>query len=275
MTEEVEELIDLVRKQQPLIHNITNQVVMNYTANGLYALGASPVMANAIEEVADMARNADALVLNIGTLTSYQVEAMIIAGKAANEKGVPVVFDPVGVGATPFRTEAANRILNEVVITLVRANAGEVSQLAGLQAEVRGVDAAGELDNVVIAKAAVQKLGVAVLVTGKRDVIADQNALAIVSNGTPLLTKVTGTGCLLSAVVAAFLAVGKDTVISAMAAAAFYSVAAELAAKKTDQPGSFQIAFLDALAQTKSADVRKKIKLEQVKQVEGKVANEI
>ncbi|MCZ0702744.1 hydroxyethylthiazole kinase [Natronobacillus azotifigens] len=262
MKEEIGEIIEQIKVKQPLVHNITNQVVMNFTANGLYAIGAAPVMANDVREVADMASIADALLINIGTLTIDQVEAMILAGRSANEKGIPVVFDPVGVGATPFRNQAAERILNEVSITLVRGNSGEISQLAGMDAEVRGVDATGNMDAVKIAKTAVRKLGTAVLVTGEQDVIADQNALAILSNGTPLLTKVTGTGCLLSSVVAAFLAVGKETVVSAVAAASFYSVAAEFAVEKADQPGSFQMAFLDALSQTTSVHVLEKMQLE-------------
>ncbi|CQR48340.1 Hydroxyethylthiazole kinase [Paraliobacillus sp. PM-2] len=248
-------MINAVRKKNPLVHNITNQVVINFTANGLYALGASPVMANAIEEAADMARNADALLLNIGTLTSDQVDAMIEAGRAANDKGIPVIFDPVGVGATPYRNQAASRILNEVKVTMIRGNAGEVSQLAGLEAQVRGVDSSGSFDNQSIARHAQQILGIPVLVTGEKDVITDGKSLFEVSNGTPMLTKVTGTGCLLGAVVAAFLATGEDKVKTATAAVMFYNVAAEKAAQNAEGPGSFQIAFLDALASTTSVDV--------------------
>ncbi len=254
-------LINDVRRKNPLVHNITNQVVINFTANGLYALGASPVMANAIEEAGDMAGNADALLLNIGTLTSDQVDAMIEAGKAANAKGIPVVFDPVGVGATPFRNQVASQILNEVKITLVRGNAGEISQLAGLEAQVRGVDSSGSFDNKSIARQAEQTLGIPVLVTGEKDVITDGKALFEVSNGTQLLTKVTGTGCLLGAVIAAFLATGEDIVKSATAAVVYYNVAAEKAAQQAKGPGSFQLAFLDALASTTSEDVSRHAKI--------------
>lgn len=251
----IEEMIDRVKEKQPLIHNITNQVVMNFTANGLYAIGAAPVMANDIKEVADMTKNADGLLLNIGTLTSGQVEAMILAGKAANEKGIPVVFDPVGVGATPFRAEVAKRILEQVSVTLIRGNGLEMSHLAGLDVKMRGVDGAGEMVNESIARRAVEKLGVSVLVTGEQDVIADDNELIVLSNGSPLLSQVTGTGCLLSAVVTAFLAAGESTLVSATAAAAFYSIAAERAALKANLPGRFQVAFIDALADTTSQDL--------------------
>lgn len=261
----ITEMIELVRKNQPLVHNITNEVVVNYTANGLYAIGASPVMASAIEEVGDMARNADALLLNIGTLTSNQAEAMIVAGKAANEKGIPVVLDPVAVGATQLRSQVATRILSEVTISLIRGNAGEVSNLAGLKAEVKGVDAVGTLDNQKVAKHAVKQLGVPVMVTGEQDVITDGNDMYIISNGTPLLTKVTGTGCLLGAVAAAFLATGEKTVQAATAAVAFYGVAAERAALKATAPGSFQIAFLDALSETNAQDVSYKINIQHIR----------
>src|SRR5699024_11207259 len=135
-----------VRRETPLIHNITNQVVMNFTANGLYAIGASPVMAHAKEEVEEMTQIANALVLNIGTLTIDLVEAMILAGKAANKVGIPVVLDPVGVGATQFRTESARRILDKVDITVVRGNAGEIANLAGVDLAVKGVDGAEGID---------------------------------------------------------------------------------------------------------------------------------
>ncbi|WP_256860406.1 hydroxyethylthiazole kinase [Paraliobacillus ryukyuensis] len=250
-------MIDAVRSKNPLIHNITNQVVVNFTANGLYALGASPVMANAVEETADMARNADALLLNIGTLTSDQVEAMIEAGKVANEKGIPVVFDPVGVGATPYRNQVAAKILEEVNVSIVRGNAGEVSQLAGLEAEVRGVDASGTTEGKAIARHAVEALGVPVLVTGKTDVITDGKQLFEASNGSSLLTKVTGTGCLLGSVVAAFLASHPDEAVvkAATAAVTFYNVAAEQATAHANGPGSFQMAFLDALTETTNRTV--------------------
>lgn len=255
-------MIELVREKEPLVHNITNEVVVNYTANGLYAIGASPVMASAIEEVADMAKNVDGLLLNLGTLTSNQAEAMIVAGKAANEKGIPVVLDPVAVGATPLRIAVASRILDEVKISLIRGNAGEISNLAGIEAEVRGVDTVGTLDNRKVAIHAAKFLGVPVMVTGKEDVITDGKEVYTISNGTPLLTKVTGTGCLLGAVIVAFLATGEDTVQAATAAVAYYGVAAEQAAKHATAPGSFQIAFLDALFETNGQDVSEKIKIQ-------------
>ncbi|WP_138418874.1 hydroxyethylthiazole kinase [Aquibacillus sediminis] len=256
-------LIDKVREKQPLVHNITNQVVINFTANGLYALGAAPVMANAVEEAAEMARNADALSINIGTLTASQVEAMILAGQAANDKGIPVVLDPVGVGATPFRTEVAEKIIKHVNISLIRGNAGEISQLAGIDSHVRGVDGAEmAISHQQIARQAVRQLGVPVVVTGKQDVITDGETCYQVDNGDTLLTRVTGTGCLLSSVIAAFLATDERVVEAATSAVGFYNVAAEVAATHTSAPGSFQVAFLDALYQLKSDIVEETIKLD-------------
>ncbi|SHN31461.1 hydroxyethylthiazole kinase [Gracilibacillus kekensis] len=240
-------LITKVRSKQPLIHNITNQVVMNFTANGLYALGASPVMANAKEEVEEMAAKADALVLNIGTLTSDQVEAMILAGKSANQAGIPVVLDPVGVGATKFRTASALKILDQVQVSCIRGNAGEIANLAGVETKVRGVDGAEDIDVQQLAEVAFTKLQCPLAITGAQDIIIDANQITFIANGHPLLTKVTGTGCLLSSVVAAFLAVSDDVQTAISDAISYYGIAAELAAAEHQNPGSFQVAFLDQL----------------------------
>src|SRR5919205_871018 len=129
-----------MRERKPLVHQITNYVVMNETANVTLALGALPVMAHAREEVEEMTALAGALVLNIGTLSPHWVDAMVAAGRAANERGIPVVLDPVGVGATTYRTDTARRILDEVEVTVLRGNAGEVATLVGADAEVRGVE---------------------------------------------------------------------------------------------------------------------------------------
>jgi hydroxyethylthiazole kinase len=247
-----------VREVNPLVHNITNTVVTNFTANGLLALGASPVMAFAVEEVADMAKIAGALVLNIGTLTSTVVEAMIIAGKSANQHDVPVILDPVGAGATPYRTETAQRILNEVKISVLRGNASEIANVAGIQTETKGVDA-GQIhgDTVELARETAKRFHTAVAITGKEDIVSDGKETYIVRNGHPILTKVTGTGCLLTSVIGAFTAVEKNPVKAAAAALAFYGVTAELAAQKTVEkgPGSFQIEFLDQLSQVSENEV--------------------
>ncbi|MUG44243.1 hydroxyethylthiazole kinase [Paenibacillus woosongensis] len=245
-------LLTKVQRTKPLIHNMTNVVVTNFTANGLYALGASPVMAYAPEEVADMAKIAGALVLNIGTLTKEQVEAMIIAGKSANEHDVPVLLDPVGAGATAFRTESALRILREVKVSLVRGNAAEIANLIGESREIKGVDAGDGADNenAGLGLRASRQLNAIVAITGKEDVISDGSLCRVVSGGDVLLTQVTGAGCLLTSVLGAFAAVEKDLLLAGTAGLAFYGAAASRAAERTSEigPGSFQVAFLDELA---------------------------
>ncbi|MDP1511412.1 hydroxyethylthiazole kinase [Paenibacillus sp. CMAA1739] len=246
------ELLTKVQNSKPLVHNITNVVVTNFTANGLYALGASPVMAYAPEEVADMAKIAGALILNIGTLNRELVDAMIIAGQSANAHGIPVLLDPVGAGATSFRTKSALRILKEVNISLVRGNAAEVAHLIGEAREIKGVDAGDSADsgNVDLAVRAAQTLHTMVAITGKEDVITDGVEVRLISGGDALLTKVTGTGCLLTSVLGAFAAVEPNLLLAGTAGLAFYSAAASRAAAHTAKlgPGSFQIAFLDELA---------------------------
>lgn len=258
------QLVNEVREKNPLIHNMTNVVVTNFTANGLLAIGASPVMAYAKEEAADMARISGALVLNIGTLSETEVESMILAGKAANEQRIPVVFDPVGAGATPFRTEMSRKILNEVKISIIRGNAAEVAAITGEKWEIKGVDAgSGDGSIVELANKAAHLFGCTVVITGKEDVITDGGRTHIVENGHELLTKVTGTGCLLSSVIAAYTALEQDSVKAAATAVSAYGIAAEKAAATTAYkgPGSFQIEFLDQLSKiSKEDEVYAKIK---------------
>lgn len=252
LEQDIAALLTKVQKARPLVHNMTNVVVTNFTANGLLALGASPVMAYAREEVADMAKVAGALVLNIGTLSTEQVDAMIIAGKSANLHGVPVLLDPVGVGATRLRTEAAERILREVKIALIRGNASEIANLVGEVSDIKGVDAAessAEI-NAEIALRASHQFNAVVAITGKEDVIADGAHYRIISGGDVLLTQVTGAGCLLTSVLGAFAAIERDMMLAGTAGLAYYGAAAARAAERTASlgPGSFQVAFLDELA---------------------------
>ncbi|MBO0996097.1 hydroxyethylthiazole kinase [Bacillus sp. SD088] len=238
-----------VRTETPLIHCITNIVVANFQANGLLALGASPVMADAVEEVAEIAAAADCTVLNIGTLKKGTIEAMILAGKSANQNGVPVVLDPVGAGATGFRKEMVFRILNEVNISLIRCNAGELATIAGIEWHARGVDAGeGESDFRMLAKETAQRFDCTVAVTGAVDIMSDGKKVSEIAGGHSLMTKITGTGCLLSAVVGAFLAVSAGKHFdAAFEALHFYKKAGEKAAQKSQQPGHFAVHFLDEL----------------------------
>lgn len=253
------ELLTKVQQQKPLVHNMTNVVVTNFTANGLYALGASPVMAYSPDEVADMAQIAGALVLNIGTLSREQVDAMIIAGQSANTHGVPVLLDPVGAGATPFRTDSVLRILREVKISLVRGNAAEVANLIGEVRVIKGVDADDSASggNLELALRAAQRLNTVVAITGEEDVISDGASARIIRGGHAMLTKVTGAGCLLTSVLGAFAAVEPDLLLAGTAGLAFYGAAAARAAEQTAGlgPGSFQIVFLDELAKLHSGSL--------------------
>lgn len=241
--------LTLIRERRPLIHQITNFVVMNETANITLATGALPVMAHALEEVEEMAAVAGALVLNIGTLTPTWVQAMILAGRSANAAGAPVVLDPVGAGATRLRTESARRILDEVDVAIVRGNAAEVAALCGQEAEIRGVESVGAGDPAELARTAATLLGCAVAVTGPVDHVAASGELIAVRNGHPLLAQVTGTGCMSTTVCACFAAVRRDDPLRAAAEAlAAYGVAAEHAATDAGGPGSFRYALHDAMA---------------------------
>jgi hydroxyethylthiazole kinase len=238
-----------LREQRPLVHQITNYVVMNETANATLAIGALPVMAHAPEEVAEMASVAAALVLNIGTLTREWVESMVLAGRAADRAGVPVVFDPVGVGATTLRTESAQRILHEVAVAIVRGNSAEIATLAGRTAQIRGVEAMAATDDIgELARAAARTLGCTVAVTGPVDAVSDGVTTLLVANGHPLLATVTGTGCIASAITGCFAGVNrKQPLRAATEALVALGVAGEDAAEHSSGPGTFHAALYDAL----------------------------
>ncbi|HEY6961214.1 MAG TPA: hydroxyethylthiazole kinase [Gaiellaceae bacterium] len=237
-----------LRERKPLVHQITNYVVMNETANATLALGALPVMAHAKEEVEEMVRIAGALVLNIGTLSPPWVEAMLLAGRAANEAGVPVVLDPVGAGATTYRTDTAKRILDEVRVSVLRGNAGEVATLVGIDAEVRGVESIGAGGDVAgLALEAAKQLGVVASVTGAVDHVSDGERVFKVANGDPLMASITGTGCMSTALTGCFCAV-RDPLPAAVHALIAFGVAGEDAAREAKGPGSFHAALYDALA---------------------------
>ncbi|RJR33790.1 MAG: hydroxyethylthiazole kinase [Desulfobacteraceae bacterium] len=237
-----------VRRARPLIHNITNFVVMNYTANGLLAMGASPVMAHAQGEVEEMVSLAGALVLNIGTLSPEWIDSMVRAGKRANELDIPVVLDPVGSGATRMRTASAKRIIGEVSIRVIRGNSSEILSLAQGGARTKGVDSLHAVDEAgETAGALARELKITLAVTGAVDLVTDGSRLLRVHNGHPMMQNVTGTGCTATAAIGAFMAVDKDSVRATATALAYFGLAGEKAAEKADGPGSYQIGMLDAL----------------------------
>jgi hydroxyethylthiazole kinase len=239
-----------LRERKPLVHQITNYVVMNETANATLALGALPVMAHAPEEVEEMVGLASALVLNIGTLSEHWIEAMLLAGRAASARAIPIVLDPVGAGATAYRTETARRILDQVSVTVLRGNAGEVATLVGADAEVRGVESmAAGLEPAQLAQEAARQLGLVVSVTGPVDHVSDGDRELAVANGHTLLATVTGTGCISSALTGCFLAANPEEPLEAAAEAlAALGVAAEDAAAGAEGPGTFHARLYDALA---------------------------
>jgi hydroxyethylthiazole kinase len=238
-----------MREAKPLVHNITNYVVMNETANATLALGALPVMAHAGEEVEEMAGIASALVVNIGTLSPHWVEAMLLAGAAATARGIPIVLDPVGVGATEYRTVTAHRILDAVGVTVLRGNAGEVATLVGAHAEVRGVESiVAGLEPGGRGRPGAPRGGGVVSVTGPVDHVSDGERVLAVANGHELLSTVTGTGCMSSALTGCFLAAKPGEPVEAAAEAlAAFGVAAEDAARGADGPGTFHARLYDGL----------------------------
>lgn len=245
-----------LRERRPLVHCMTNIVVANFQANGLLALGASPVMADAPEEVEEMASAASCTVLNIGTLRLGTLEAMEMAGRAANGAGKPVVLDPVGAGATRFRREAVSRLLGAMEIMLIRCNAGELAAIAGVDWQASGVDAGqGEMDVEAVAAQVARQHGCLVAVTGQTDVLADGERTVRISGGHPVMSRITGAGCLLSAVCGAFLAAGNDPFRAVATALAFYKAAGGRAAEKSSLPGSFLPAFIDQMALLEDKDL--------------------
>ncbi|NLJ49604.1 MAG: hydroxyethylthiazole kinase, partial [Candidatus Atribacteria bacterium] len=221
-------LLPIIRQKKPLIHHITNMVSANDNANITLAIGASPVMALSKFEVEEMAAQADSLVLNLGTLNPDLIESCRLAGKVANQKGIPIILDPVGAGATQYRTNAAKEILSEIKITVIRGNAGEVSALLGDPRFIKGVDATPTNVSVSdLAREASQRYGTIVAVTGKVDFISDGIQLFLVHNGHPWLKILTGTGCMASSLCAIFASIEADHLTSTIAALGFFGVCAE------------------------------------------------
>lgn len=255
-----------IRERKPLVHNITNYVVMNETANATLALGALPVMAHAGEEVEEMVGLASAVVLNIGTLSPHWVDAMLLAGTAATERGTPIVLDPVGVGATEYRTQTAHRLLDAVRVTVLRGNAGEVATLVGAHAEVRGVESiVAGLEPGELARTAAQRLGVVVSVTGPVDHVSDGERVVAVANGHALLSTVTGTGCMSSALTGCFLAAKPAEPIEAAAEAlAAFGVAAEDAAAGANGPGTFHARLYDGLYALDPETLDERVRIEEL-----------
>ncbi|EPR13129.1 hydroxyethylthiazole kinase [Ruminiclostridium papyrosolvens] len=253
-TKQIASLIAEVRSKKPLIHNITNYVTVNDCANVILAIGASPIMADDINEAADITSISSALVINIGTLNKRTVESMILSGKKANEKGMPVIFDPVGAGASTFRNEVTRAILDKVKISVLRGNLSEVSYIAGLNATTKGVDVSDTdiefNDSTAVAKKAAAKLGCIVAVTGAVDVISDSKNVVTISNGHKMLSNVTGTGCMTTALVGAFCGAENDYFKAAVAGVTVMGIAGEIAYEAAGHKGtgSYHLAVIDYIS---------------------------
>lgn len=236
-----------LREITPLVHNITNYVAMDVSANALLAVGAAPAMVHAAEEVEEFVGISHALAVNIGTLSPPWVEAMRLAARRAVELGKPWVLDPVGAGATRYRTDTA-RELAEMKPTVIRGNASEILAVAGAASRTRGVDSAHASDDAVaFARGLARDLGCVVAVTGAVDYVTDGTRTLSVANGHPMMTRVTALGCSATALVAAFLAAHDDAVFAAAAALAVIGVAGEAAARESAGPGTFRAKLIDAL----------------------------
>lgn len=235
-----------INLKKPMVHCITNYVVANFTANGLLAIGASPVMADSKEEVAEMASIADALLLNIGTLNERTVTSMILACQSANKHQVPIVLDPVGAGATEYRKSTTYDLLQKVKVDLIRCNVGELAAIADIKWQAKGVDSGSgdTIDVVEIAKKVANKNNCLIIVTGETDVLTDGDKVALITGGNEKITKVTGSGCLLSAICAALLASSTEPFTDLKNLLSEYKQISE----KIDAPiGTFQVQVLNQL----------------------------
>lgn len=247
--------LEELRRQRPLIHHITNFVTMTDCANATLAIGASPTMTNAVEEVAEMAAAAKALVLNLGTLQTWTLEAMLAAGKSAAAHGVPIIFDPVGTGGTTFRTQAALHLLDELPMAIIRGNASEITCLAAHKSgQDFGVDSHLDAADPSLASSLARHLGTTVAITGAIDVLSDGQQTAEVHNGCPMLTYVTGTGCMTTSLIASFAAV-TDPFTAAAGGILAMGIGGELALAGGGQagPGAFHAGLFDAFYQLNDA----------------------
>jgi len=258
----VAEYLARIRKEQPVVHHITNWVTIYDCAQIVKVMGGSPVMAHAKEEVEDMVKIASSLVLNIGTLTPDFIEAMKIAAKAANEKGIPVILDVCGAGATRFRDEKCKQLLSEVKINIIKGNASEISRISGKEVRTKGVDSTSVTFNLEnIAKELAKKHRTVVVITGKVDIISNGNETYLAKNGSSMLVRIVGSGCMSTSVIGAFAAVEKDLAIAACAGMVCFGIASEFAQAKAEGPGSFKEKLFDCLSglDKKTIDAKQRI----------------
>lgn len=267
--DKVGNLLDNVKKKKPLVHSITNYVTATDCANIILALDGSPTMADFSKEVEAIAGIASAVVLNMGIINDDMVEAMIIAGKKANECGIPVIFDPVGAGVAPYRNSVAQRLLKEVKINIIRGNISEIKFISGISSVTKGVDASESDINmnndkkIKVAENLAKQLKCVVAITGVDDIISDGYKNVILFNGTKLLASVTGTGCMTSALCGAYAGAGDDYFIAAISAVLSMGLSGEISEEKNKDIGlgSFHVGIIDAISNLTPSIIKEKAKI--------------
>lgn len=273
INKKIVELLNNVKEKNPLVHHITNYVTVNDCANITLAIGGSPVMAEDINEVYDMVSLASALVINIGTLNSVSVESMMVAGKRANELNIPVILDPVGAGATAYRTATAKRIIDEVKLAVIRGNLSEIKTLYGVQSKTKGVDSSDSVsvngnersEEKEMARALAKKLNTVIAITGAVDIITDGETLYCVENGHKIMAKVTGTGCMCTSLIGCYLGATDKNLIAALAGIVSMGIAGEMAFECLDKnkggTGTLKVKILDAIYNLSLAEIMERSKI--------------
>jgi len=263
--EQLNEVFEALHAKRALIHHITNYVTVNDCANVVLAIGASPIMADEISEVEEMVGICDALVLNIGTANERIIASMLKAGKTANAKGIPVVLDPVGVGATSFRRESIAQLMDTISFSVIRGNMAEIKTIAGLEAKSSGVDSLEEeSDGAKIALNLAQKLNCVIAITGKTDIVSDGKVCYALNNGDVALTKLTGTGCMSTSLIGSLIGASKDALSSAIAGILTMAIAGEMA-DKSKGIGTFHTSLIDAISQMDAKTIVDKCNISLVK----------
>ncbi|CAM4380155.1 MAG: Hydroxyethylthiazole kinase [Legionellaceae bacterium] len=254
-----------ISNSQPLIHNITNYVAMPFIANALLAIGASPIMAHAIDEIEEIIQMAKALVINIGTLDNYWLQSMLLAMETAKTIGIPIILDPVGAGATHFRTEATLKLINKNPPQVIRGNAAEILALGGhLLTYSKGVDSLYQSEQACeAAKELAKQYGCTIVISGKEDFIINPTMYYKIANGIPLMTKITGMGCTATAIIGAFCSINSDITLASTYAMAVMGIAGEIAAKQAVGPATLQMHFIDTLYNLKEIQIREYLQLTQ------------
>lgn len=262
------DLIRIIREKKPLVHHITNYVTVNDCANITLAVGASPIMSDAMEEVREIAAISGVLVLNIGTLNDRTINSMLAAGKKANELNIPVVLDPVGAGASVFRNQTVGELLEQIHFSVIRGNLSEIRYIAGLGGTTKGVDVSetdlrsGTQSGIDTAKTLAEKLCCVIAITGATDIISNGKHTVLIENGHKMLGAVTGTGCMCSSLIGTSCAATPDYFLAAVSGVLYMGIAGEIAFENTGQKGngSFHISVIDEISKLDADTVRRRAK---------------